>query len=247
MFLLAKRWNDSIDPTGWILSEKIDGYRAMWNGRGFLSRSGNTIKAPAWFIKGLPFEALDGELYAGRDGFPKVASAVKGSRDMDWHSVKYCVFDAPDYLQPFEQRIQYARMILQKAEHATVIKFWVCTGKKDLLTSLDKVVEAGGEGLMLRRPGSRYERKRSNTLLKLKKKHDAEAVVIGHVEGTRPGLCGSLKVMTKDGKQFKVASGMTEEMARNPPPIGTIITYEWELLTNEGIPRPATFVRVRNI
>jgi DNA ligase-1 len=51
--------------------------------------------------------------------------------------------------------------------------------------------------------------------------------------------------MNNKGLRFKVASGMTEAMAKNPPPIGTIITYEWELLTKEGIPRPAIFVRVR--
>ena len=67
----------------------------------------------------------------------------------------------------------------------------------------------------------------------MKKKFDAEAVIIGHVEGTRPGLCGSFKVMTSKGQTFKVASGMTEAMSRNPPPIGTVITYEWDTVTKE--------------
>jgi DNA ligase len=249
-FLLAKRWDRVLDPTGWLVSEKLDGHRAYWDGRHFRSRSadgsfGSIIICPAWFTRGLPREALDGELYAGRGEIGKVTSATRGSREHDWDCVQYAIFDAPDYLQAIEHRISHARRIAAKADHGKVIDFWKCKSKAELLKQLEDIVAAGGEGLMLRKPGSRYERKRSSTLLKVKKRFDAEAVVIGHVEGTRPGLCGALLVINKEGKTFKVASGMTEEMAKNPPSISTIITYEWELLTKEGIPRPAIFVRVR--
>jgi DNA ligase-1 len=249
-FLLAKRWSNDIDPRGWIASEKLDGFRAHWDGKHFRSRDaegnfGRIIEPPAWFIKGLPHEALDGELYAGRGEIGTVTSAVSGKREQDWKAIRYSVYDAPDYLQGFELRIKYAQMILNRAVNANVIDFWVCEGRDQLLQQLKNIVDNGGEGLMLRKPGSRYEKKRSNTLLKVKPRFDAEAVVVGHVEGTRPGLCGSLEVMNNKGLRFKVASGMTEAMAKNPPPIGTIITYEWELLTKEGIPRPAIFVRVR--
>jgi DNA ligase-1 len=249
-FLLANRWDRILDPTGWIVSEKLDGHRAHWNGRHFRSRDtednfGRIIEAPAWFIQGLPHEALDGELYAGRGEIGKVTAAVSGKRELDWKAIHYSVYDAPDYLQAFEQRIQYARLITNRAANAKVLDFWVCEGRAQLLKQLDEIVAEGGEGLMLRKPNSRYEKKRSNTLLKVKKRFDAEAVVIGHVEGTRPGLCGALLVMNKQGKRFKVASGLTESMARNPPPISTVITYEWELLTKKGIPRPAIFVRIR--
>lgn len=249
-FLLAKRWDRILDPTGWFVSEKLDGHRACWNGKQFRSRNtegnfGRIINCPEWFTKGFHHEALDGELYAGRGMIGNVTSAVAGSRDADWNYIEYRVFDAPDYLQPFESRIEYAKILMNKATHGSVVEFWKCTGKEKLLIQLDDIVFAGGEGLMLRKPGSMYERKRSGTLLKVKKKFDAEATVIAHVEGSRLGLCGSLLVMNKQGKTFKVASGMTEKMAHNPPKIGTIITYEWELLTKDGIPRPATFVRIR--
>ncbi|MCK9567507.1 DNA ligase [Candidatus Pacearchaeota archaeon] len=249
-FLLANRWDRILDPTGWWVSIKLDGHRAHWDGKHFRSRGtdgnfGRVIEAPEWFIKGLPYEVLDGELYAGRGEIGKVTSAVSGKRELDWKALTYSVYDAPDYLQGFELRIAYAKMILNRAVNAKVIDFWVCESKEQLLVQLDKIVAEGGEGLMLRKPNSRYEKKRSNTLLKVKKRFDAEAVVTGHIEGTRPGLCGALQVMNKAGLQFKVASGMTEAMAHNPPPIGTVITYEWELLTKEGIPRPAIFVRIR--
>jgi DNA ligase-1 len=244
MFLLAKKWNVSIDPTGYFCSEKLDGHRAIWDGSKFISRGGNVIRAPSWFTKGFPSESLDGELWAGRNNFELVASATKGSRERDWNSVMYAVFDAPEFRGPFELRIQRARDILS-CPHGIVIPFWICKGRRHLREKLEEVVKGGGEGLMLRKPGSLYVKSRSDTLLKVKMFFDNEAVIIGHEEGTRPGLCGSLKVMTSDGKIFKVASGMTEDMAHNPPPIGTIITYKYELLTKEGIPRPATFLRIR--
>src|SRR5690606_1828645 len=35
--LLAHKWEDQ-DPTGWWMSEKLDGIRAYWDGRSFISR-----------------------------------------------------------------------------------------------------------------------------------------------------------------------------------------------------------------
>ena len=45
--LLAETWNESIDPTGWLISEKLDGARAWWDGSRFISRGGNPFHAPA--------------------------------------------------------------------------------------------------------------------------------------------------------------------------------------------------------
>jgi DNA ligase 1 len=69
-FLLAKRWDRVLNPAGWLVSIKLDGHRAYWNGTHFRSRGpgdnfGRIIEAPKWFTQGLPVEALDGELYAG--------------------------------------------------------------------------------------------------------------------------------------------------------------------------------------
>jgi DNA ligase-1 len=66
--LLAHRWEEQ-DPTGWWLSEKLDGVRAYWDGKQFISRLGNAYLAPDWFIEGLPEFPLDGELFAGRGRF----------------------------------------------------------------------------------------------------------------------------------------------------------------------------------
>lgn len=242
--LLANRWDGETDPTGWVVSVKLDGWRAIWDGTKFISRGGSIIPCPNWFTNGFPKEVLDGEIWAGNNGLEQVISTASGSRELDWNRVVYAVFDAPEFPGGFEKRITHARRILKNAAHGIVIPFWVCKSKAQLLKKLDEVLEAGGEGLMLRKPGSMYERRRSDTLLKVKKWHDAEAVVIEHVQGTRPGLTGSLKVITKEGLVFKVI-GLTEKMAHAPPPIGTIITYRYHTLTKDGIPRPAVFWRPR--
>src|SRR5262245_35748711 len=72
--LLAESWDGTTDPTGWWLSEKLDGVRAYWDGRQFLSRLGNVFYAPDWFVAGLPEAPLDGELWLGRKQFQRTVS-----------------------------------------------------------------------------------------------------------------------------------------------------------------------------
>jgi hypothetical protein len=75
--MLAQKYDDKIDPTGWFMSEKLDGVRAYWSGSKFYSRQGNQFIAPAWFTKDLPKEPLDGELWCGRGLFQKTLSIIK--------------------------------------------------------------------------------------------------------------------------------------------------------------------------
>src|SRR5262245_58339892 len=63
--LLAERWDFDLNLAGWWMSEKLDGFRAYWDGQKFISRLGNLIHAPDWFMAGLPDVPLDGELWLG--------------------------------------------------------------------------------------------------------------------------------------------------------------------------------------
>ena len=67
--LLANVAHAGIDPAPYLISEKYDGVRGLWDGRTLRTRAGNVIAAPAWFIAKLPKQALDGELWAGRGQF----------------------------------------------------------------------------------------------------------------------------------------------------------------------------------
>ena len=100
---------------------------------------------------------------------------------------------------------------------------------------------------MIREPESVYEGKRSGTLLKVKTHDDDEATVIGHKpgKGKFEGMLGSLRVRATDGREFSVGTGFTNAQRKNPPPIGSVVTYRYRGLTKNGLPRFPSFWRVR--
>ena len=184
--LLAESWNPETDPRGWWLSEKLDGVRAYWDGKQFLSRNGNRYVAPEWFTRGLPDTPLDGELWVGRKQFQRTVSIVRRGDAADlWREVRYLVFDAPALAQPFEQRLASVKQVLAAGQppYALALHHETCRSREHLQSALGRVEQLGGEGLMLRRPASLYESRRSSTLLKVKRFHDCEATIIGHESG----------------------------------------------------------------
>ena len=84
-----------------------------------------------------------------------------------------------------------------------------------------------------------------NDLLKLKRHHDAEAIVVGYKSGTGKysGMMGSLLVHTEEGIQFYIGTGFTDEMRLDPPPIGSRITFRYNGYTQNGKPKFARFIR----
>lgn len=90
---LAKKWDPSINPTGWMMSEKLDGMRAYWSGKGLWSRNGNRIFAPQWFTENFPSDVeLDGELFVGRGKFDECMSVARRTDySGDWEKVRLLV------------------------------------------------------------------------------------------------------------------------------------------------------------
>lgn len=244
--LLAKSWAGS-DPTGWWISEKLDGVRAVWDCRSLTTRTGQAIHAPQWFVDALPKgEPLDGELWIGRGQFQQTVGVVRSkSAGDEWRSIRYAAFDAPLACGGFEQRQAAMREAIGTGP-AFVLPQRRCDGQAALLKELARVEKAGGEGVMLREPGSCYERKRSGTLLKVKTFHDAEATVIGYEEGTGRNAfsIGALVAQLPDGTEFRVSSGLTDAVRRNPPAVGSVFTFKYQEMTNGGVPRFPSFLRV---
>ena len=105
--LLAHVWNEEHDPTGWWMSEKLDGVRAYWDGQQFLSRRNNILHAPDGSPRDCRDTPLDGELWIGRKQFDRVSGIVRRQDKPDiWKEVKYLVFDAPEATGPFEERLR---------------------------------------------------------------------------------------------------------------------------------------------
>lgn len=249
--LLAQSWQSDVDPTNWWMSEKLDGVRAYWDGARFISRQGNVYQAPDWFVEGLPKDIhLDGELWLARKAFQRAVSIVRRQdRNAQWKEITFVVFDAPSHDGLFEQRIEFVRTTLEtlKPAYAKILEQEQCTSLEHLRNELARIEALGGEGMMLRKPQSRYERGRSWSLLKVKTFHDAEAKVIEHLPGTgkHKGRLGALSVELPDGKRFSVGTGFSDYERENPPPIGSIITFRYQELSDGGIPRFPAFVRER--
>lgn len=248
---LAEEAPPDIDPAGYLVSEKFDGARAVWDGARLRFRSGLPIVAPAWFLRALPTEPLDGELWAGRGQFERLSGTVRRAQpdDAAWRAVRYQVFDlpaAPGGLAERHDRLQR----LGDGWHGTplqVVAQWRLPDRTALRQRLDAVLAAGGEGLVLRRADAAYVAGRSAAMLKLKPLQDAEAVVIGHEpgRGRHEGRLGALRVRSDDGRVFRLGTGFSDTERDAPPPIGARVTYSHSGVTAEGLPRFARFVRVR--
>jgi DNA ligase-1 len=251
--LLANDFRDfpDLDPTGWWYSEKLDGCRSIARNGKFTTRQGNQYFSPGFFTDLFPNDIeLDGELFYARGKFEETMSIVRSQESGDrWTKICFIVFDAPGLLGPFEERLKAFTEICEKANspYLKAHPHFKARSRKHIEEELVRIEVLGGEGLMLRQPGSLYERCRSNTLLKYKPFRDTEAVVTGHTpgKGKHKGQLGALVGRTPDGKEFNLGTGLTDAERRNPPPIGCIITYSYTGLTNSGLPKCCAFIRIR--
>ncbi|MBS1162030.1 MAG: dependent ligase, central [Proteobacteria bacterium] len=251
LILLAGIYRDQVDVSRYLVSEKLDGVRAIWDGQHLRFRSGNEVPAPRWFIDALPKQALDGELWLGRGSFEKLSGIVRRevANDAEWHQVRYMIFELPGGAGTFRDRAEQIKQIAQQLNvpWLVAVEQLPVTDRDALKKRFNEVIAAGGEGLMLHLAEAPYETGRSDVLLKMKAWQDAEAVVIGHLpgKGRNLGVLGALRVRTPDGREFSLGTGFSDAQRRNPPPIGATVTYRYRDLTNKGLPKFASFLRIR--
>ena len=95
--LLAGVEQGQADVALYLVSEKIDGVRAFWDGQVLRTRRGNAINAPRWFTENFPQHALDGELWIARGQFDRLSATVRRQTpdDGEWRQVRYLVFELP--------------------------------------------------------------------------------------------------------------------------------------------------------
>lgn len=250
--MLANVYRSDTRLTDYLVSEKLDGVRGYWDGEKLLTRGGERIEAPAWFTAGWPGFPLDGELWVGRGQFSQAVSIVrqKTPDDAAWRTLSFMVFDLPAHPGPFAERNEALKPLLAGLGLPWVrhVEQFKVASRAELRVAFDRVVNNGGEGLMLHRAASIYQAGRSDDLLKLKPYDDAEAKVIAHLpgKGKHKGVLGALLVETAEGQRFRIGTGFSDAERRNPPAPGSWVTYR-HIGLNEasGIPRFASFMRVR--
>lgn len=247
----ARLWQANHDPGAYWVSEKLDGVRAFWDGQALRFRSGLPIAAPDWFTAALPKTALDGELWLGRGRFDELSGTVRRQApvDADWRTVNYMVFDLPGAAGSFSERTQRLTALVAKAQppwlHA------VAQQRVPNATALDTLLQAtakgGGEGLMLHRANALWAPGRSDALLKFKLQPDEEARVVAHLpgKGRHTGRLGALLMEMPDGQRFALGTGFTDAQRAAPPAVGTVVTYRYRDRTPKGLPKFASFLRVR--
>ena len=250
---LATNWEKHLDPSGYAVSEKLDGVRAIWDGKALRFRSGLLINAPRWFVESLPQDTLDGELWMGRGTFDALSGAVRKGNpvDAEWKKITFMVFDSPKTPGTFKQRSHYLQQLFRQSQlpWLKAIDQAEVADAASLEARLAHVAAGGGEGLVLHHFDAPWSAGRTQAVRKLKWQADEEARVIAHIPGTGKytGLLGALLLQMTNGKTFALGTGLTDAQRTSPPPIGAQVTYRYRDRTPQGLPKFASFLRVRDL
>lgn len=248
---LVDVYRGGIDLPDYWVSEKFDGVRGYWDGHRLLTRGGSVVPVPAWFTRGWPDTPMDGELWAGYGRFERASAIVRsaGANDPAWSEISYRVFDLPAHGGSFDVRVPAIRAVVASigAPWVVAVRQFHVDGEARLQAELGRVLARGGEGLVLHRGDAPYRAGRGAGLLKLKPFEDAEArvVAIRPGRGRLAGTMGSIEVMTPDGRRFAIGSGFSDADRDAPPPAGSWVTYQFNGLTDRGLPRFPRFLRRR--
>jgi DNA ligase-1 len=246
--MLPKVYRQGVALDGYWVSEKFDGVRGYWDGQQLWTRGGQRVTPPAWFTAGWPPVPMDGELWAGHGAFASAVSTVRqqAASDAAWREMHFMVFDLPNQGGVFDERLTALQQLSLPAWVQPVTQSRIASHLA-LQALLRKTVQDGGEGLVLHRGDSLYSAQRNDDLLKFKPFDDAEAKVVAHIpgKGKFEGLLGALLVETPQGQRFKLGTGLSDAQRRDPPAIGSWVTYRFRDVNPSGIPRFASYLRQR--
>lgn len=230
------KFDDSVE---FVVTQKLDGFRCLVeidNGKvvAIRTRKGKLLTNLQQLTLALE-EALpktghytfDGELlindnedrWTSGERFQqtsKQVSAKEQAQDVAFH-----IFDALPYdefvngnsADTYTKRRQLINLINENEFVKVVPVLGTCT-KDEISTWSDFATQNNWEGVMLNDPNAVYETKRHKGLLKVKKMHTADLMIVGFeeaIDGKNRGGLKSLIVQLDDENTVNVASGLTEE------------------------------------
>jgi len=243
LFLL-NTYKQDMNVSGWYMSEKLDGVRAYWDGKNLISRGGNIIDVPGFFIKDFPTHKLDGELWSKRSDFSNISSIVNSKNSaLRWRDLTYNIFEVPDVKGKFLERLSNVK----ETKYLKLIKQIKVKNKHHLKEFLKSVEEKGGEGIVVRDASLDYYTGRDNNALKVKNYLDDECIVVSYNEGLGKykNKLGSLNCKLSSDKIIKIGSGFSDRQRQTPPKVGSIITFKYYGFTSKGNPRFPVYLRQR--
>jgi DNA ligase 1 len=230
----------------WYMSEKLDGIRAYWDGEKLYTKNGNIIYAPIWFTKNFPKFKLDGELWTKREDFGNIQSIVLDKNpSLKWEEITYNIFEVPNAKGNFHKRLSIIENYLKinTNKYIKIIPQIKATNQEHLESYLEELINKKAEGIIIRNPNMDYFYGRSDQILKVKKFHDDEGIVIG--KNYKEGKFKSLIIKMTNGEIFNLGGGFSDEERLNPPKLNDQITFKYYGFTKNNKPKFASFLRVR--
>lgn len=264
--LAAKTTDADLQQLRWpmLLSPKIDGIRATVVNGQLVSRTLKPIRNKhTQALFGRPeYEGFDGELVVGnpwdKNLMQQTSSGVNSYEGRP--NVSFHVFDMWNIPLKFNERFNVLGLRIQETNPVFLVPHTSVQSYEHMQRIEAAYTELGYEGVMLRSPHGQYKQNRSTVreaiLLKVKRFHDAEAIILGyeplyrnlneaqtdergytkrstHAAGKiADELLGSLNVQCLEtGQVFDVGSGFTEAQrydlwSRRDDLKGKIITYK---------------------
>lgn len=243
--LLLKTYKDQ-NTTNWVMSEKLDGIRAYWDGNKLLTRSGKVIHAPKWFTKEYPPFEIDGELWSKREDFENISSIVRDKTpSKEWNQIKHYIFEVPNAKGGLLERLSAVKPYENK--YIKILPQVKIKDKAHQKAFLRDIEDKGGEGIVVRDPNTLYINKRTSKALKVKSFKDTECKITGYTNGTGKftGKIGAIICQLPNKIEFKIGSGMDDKFRNNPAKVGTTITFKYQNITKYGKPRFPIYLRIR--
>jgi len=230
------------------MSEKLDGMRAYWTGINLISRGGKIIYAPKWFTKNYPLFPIDGELWTKRYDFENISSIVRDKipNEDEWKQIKHYIFEVPNAKGGLFERLK--KVEPYENEIIKIIPQIPIKNQNHLQRFLKQIEQKRGEGVVVRDPNALYIDKRTSKALKVKSFLDKECKIIGYNRGhgKLKDMMGSLACQMDNNVTFKIGSGFSMNERKNPPAIGSVITFKYKEMTKYGKPRFPVFLRERS-
>ena len=217
------------------------------------------------FFKKHPDVVLDGELYNHdlKDDFEKIISLVRKQKPtlVDAHEARlltqFHCYDmySPDYDYNFDLRDEFIMQAIDgEFEHTVTVDteeiFDMDEAKKYHLENL----ALGYEGSIVRL-NTKYQQKRSHSLRKFKDFSDAEATIVGYLDGKgkRTGTLGKFIMQDDEGNQFGCPPGkgytykdLADMLSNIHKYIGQRATFTFFERTKAGSYRHPLFKCLRN-
>jgi len=215
------------------------------------------------FFKKYPDVILDGELYNHKfkDDFESIISMVRKTKPTDEDrsisrkNVQFHCYDIVDETMPFEQRNDFIlKAVYNNYDYVRVLPCQQVTSDDNAKKIHKLNLDAGFEGSIVR-TNDTYQCKRSHNLRKFKDFSDAEATIVGYLDGKgkRTGTLGKFIMMDDNGVEFGCPPGKGynyKQLATMLENIGDYIgqraTFTFFERTKAGSYRHPLFKCIRN-